>query len=456
VLEARAVSKSFGTTLALREVSLAFAPGEIHAVIGENGAGKSTLMNLLSGLLRPSAGGLFVDGDAVNFKSPADARAQGIEMVHQHFMLVPNLSVRENLELSQLQSSGLVISGQASLGLLGKAKQLGWEFDPEQPVRDLSVGQQQRLEITKCLTASARYIILDEPTAVLITQEVEGLFTVLRGLRDQGLGVILIAHKLSEVLGIADRISVLRGGQFVGTVARADADEKTLQEWMLGSVSEAQKTYKSYTTYSTFLKAENLTFGRALRGVSFEIKAGEILGFGGVDGNGQTELAEVLTGVVRPDSGEINWTGTTGYVPPDRQRDGLAMTMSLTENLLIGAPFSAPKNQKLTAQDKLVQFSVKSDGPDAMASSLSGGNQQKVVLARVLSQKPELLVVVNPTRGLDFGATEFVRQRIAQAAANGAAVALFSTDPDELAELATQTVYLSRGELKATLEEAVR
>ena len=454
MLQARSLSKSFGETIALSGVSLDFAPGEIHAVIGENGAGKSTLMNLLGGHLRPTSGQVVLSpspregevreqserGGGNAFQIAAEARAHGIEMVHQHFMLVPNLTVRENLDLACQAVRG------STDQLLQRASDLGWKFDPSAYVRELSVGEQQRLEITKCLRGSARFLILDEPTAVLTPLEVEGLFDLLRELAKEGLGIILIAHKLREVLAVADQISVLRHGKWVGTTSRDGASEAQLSEWMLGEGPQSQAR-----------TPETSQSGRAYEVRGLTLTSGHILGIGGVDGNGQQDLAEDLALSWGPPEGV-----TLGYVPPDRQHDGLALDMTLEENLLIGTmdahfrPLLDFKALRTGSARAIEEFDVRSSGPAATARSLSGGNQQKVVLARVLARRPDILVVVNPTRGLDFGATQFVRDQIRHAAQEGTAIVLFSTDADELAELADTTLYMSRGELKESLQEAVR
>jgi general nucleoside transport system ATP-binding protein len=479
------VSKRFGVLRALTEVSAEFRQGEIHAVLGENGAGKSTLMNVLAGFVTPDEGKVTLDGNPIPLGQPHAIRYLGISMVHQHFMLVPEFTVAENLALAQIDSLvGLSRVDSRAEHALEIARNVGWEINPKARVRDLPVGVQQRVEILKALADDAQVLIFDEPTAVLSAEEVADLFRVLARLRDEGKTIILIAHKLAEVLVIADRVTVLRHGVKVASVPIDQADARKIVEWMVGpnspspleggarraAASEAESTAfgESPTPDSRpAIKAHNLTVlgdrgETAAENITFEIHSGEILGFGGVDGNGQVELAEALAGI-RNYKGELE-KPVAVYVPQDRQTDGLALYMSIRDNLLIAGhqrpeflkgPFLRNRALRDWAQQIKNQFNIKADDLSDPVSSLSGGNQQKVVVGRSLDQTPALLVVVNPTRGLDFNATAFVQDQIRKAAREGASVALFSTDRDELDALADRQLFMSKGRLHDSLESAL-
>lgn len=467
MLEVRNVVKRYGPVVALDDVSAAFSPGEIHAVLGENGAGKSTLMGVISGFAMPDRGAVEWDGKSIPLGRAFDCKRAGIEMIHQHFTLVPDFTVVENLALARLdgmwEASRVHERARPSLEA---AKRLGWEVDPDAKVRTLPVGVQQRLEILKALGGEGKTLILDEPTAVLSPDEVEDLFRVLRQLRDEGRIVILIAHKLSEVLAIADRVTVLRKGRLVATAPRAEVDAATLAEWMVGEMPEAPEARQTSTgKVGLVVKGLGVQGDRgetAVRNVSFEVRQGEVLGIGGVDGNGQIELAEAIAGV-RGSTGKREWDGRPiadspariGYVPQDRQTDGLAMGMSVEENLLIGndrrtelARSGLLKRSAIHgwAEELIKRFEIRTPGPSQRIAGLSGGNQQKVVVSRTLDRNPELLVVVNPTRGLDIRASVFVHSRILEARDKGAAVLLISTDLDELTALSDRTLFLTRGE----------
>jgi len=446
------VSKAFGAVKALDDVSVDFFPGEIHAVLGENGAGKSTLMNVLNGSFSADSG-------SVNFSNP-QAR---IGMVHQHFMLVPEFTVEENLLLASRSSALRLRPIDETQPVLELARRLGWELDPGAMTRDLPVGVQQRVEILKALAGGADILIFDEPTAVLSPEEVDNLFSVLRSLREEGKTLILIAHKLSEVLAIADRATVLRRGRFVGSALRADLTADKLAEWMVGDLPEALDREKQ-DRFEPALSVKELSAKGdrgevAVNGVSFEIGAGEILGIGGVDGNGQVELAECLAGV-RPFTGAVSFQGRSeiesAYIPQDRRRDGLAPRMSIFDNFMISGarrkdfgkgPLLDLGAARVWAAGRVETFRIKIGSLDDPARTLSGGNQQKIVVSRTLDSDPDLIVAVNPSRGLDIQATRDVHQTLLDAAARGAAIALISTDLDELAALADRTLFISRGRL---------
>lgn len=462
------IVKRFGSLTALDNVSASFRPGEIHAVLGENGAGKSTLMGILSGFVVPDSGSVKLDGELVPVGRPFACKRTGIEMIHQHFTLVSEFSIAENFAMSRLP--GLVGASnvtERSQPSLAAAARLGWEMEPGRKVSSLSVGAQQRVEILKALGGNARVIIFDEPTAVLSPDEVSDLFRVLRQLRDDGHVVILIAHKLSEVLSVADRVTVLRRGKWIASAPIAEVTERTLAEWMVGELPAPLPKRSESNLKRGVMAVDVSVLGdrgeTAVRNVNFQIQRGEILGLGGVDGNGQLELAEALVGI-RKVIGSLLFESAAmdpakariAYVPQDRQHDGLAMGMSIEENLLItghrkpelrSGPFL--RFAKLNEWSKMLvkRFSVKANSPADRVAGLSGGNQQKVVVSRALDEQPDLLVVVNPTRGLDIRATEYVHSKILEARDGGAAVALFSTDLDEIYALADRVMFLSRGEL---------
>lgn len=471
-LRVEGVSKTYGDVKALDSVSLEFQKGEIHAVLGENGAGKSTLMGVLAGFVHPDSGRVILDGSSLDLGRPHETKDAGIEMVHQHFMLVQEFTVLENLALARFGSlSGLHDLDSVEADVSETAKSLGWEVDFSAKVRDLPVGTQQRVEILKALGSDADLLIFDEPTAVLSPEEAEDLFQVLRTLRDEGKCVILIAHKLSEVLSVADRVSVLRAGKFVATALRAEIDETVLAQWMVGELPEPSAPL-TRTVSEPLLDVVNVrvrgTRGEeAVRGVSFSVSSGEIFGIGGVDGNGQPELAEALAGVRHLSGGELRWHRQgckVGFVPQDRQGQGLALGMSVTDNLLIVGhrrsdlafgPFLRPSAVRSYARGLIDEYDVRTGSIGDVVGSLSGGNQQKIVVSRTFAEKPGLLIVHNPTRGLDIRATAFVRSQILDAARNGAAVVLLSADHDELAKLATRISYMSRGVLTEGGAEAV-
>jgi simple sugar transport system ATP-binding protein len=434
-------------------VSIEFQPGEVHAVLGENGAGKSTLMGVLAGFVLPDSGTVSLDAQPIPLGRAAEVQRLGLAMVHQHFMLVPAFTFAENLALARLHDSGPWLDvNDLARPALQRAADLGWSLQPGQSVRVASVGTQQRLEIIKALSFDAKVLILDEPTAVLAPHEVDELFRVVRGLRNEGRAVILIAHKLDEVMAVADRVTVLRRGQKVGEAPVAQTDRAQITEWMVGELPAPAPARKTPPT-EVRLKVTDLTVRgdrgeEAVRRVSFEVRSGEILGIGGVDGNGQKELAEALAGV-RNFDGQVTGADSVGYMPQDRHADGLALTMSIRENLIIGTqiPLALPRRADEWVDRIVNKFDVRLGSPRDPIGSLSGGNQQKAIAGRVLSQQPSVVVAMSPTRGLDLKATEYVRTQLVEAAEAGAAVVLISTDLDELAQVADRTLYMSRGAL---------
>lgn len=463
-LQVDGISKRYGRVQALDNVSLEFRRGEIHAVLGENGAGKTTLMGVLAGFVTPDRGTVALNGEAVALGKPFLMRQTGIAMVHQHFTLVPAFTVAENLALANATSVYRPLNAaREAAEALELSRRLGWDLQADDRVEGLAVGVQQRIEITKALAGPSDVLILDEPTAVLARGEVEELFAILRKLRDEGRCIILIAHKLSEVLAIATRISVLRKGRFVATANARECDEQMLAQWMVGELPKLTERSPAQTSRGLLVSHLQVSGDRghnAVSDVSFEVSKGEILGIGGVDGNGQQELAEAIAGVRRHQGGTVSWADgevmEAAYIPQDRQTDGLALDMSVLENFCLGGyrrrgfrTFGFLKLRKLRTWAKrlIERFAIKSDSVDQPALSLSGGNQQKIVVARSLDSDPKLVVAVNPTRGLDVGAAAYVHDVLSQARASGAATLLFSTDPDELFEVSDRVLFMNAGKL---------
>lgn len=479
-VEMRGITKRFGALVANDHVDFAVQTGEVHALLGENGAGKSTLTKILYGLYQPDAGTILVNGQPVQFRSPANAIAQGIGMVTQHFSLVPTLTVAENLMLSQ--SKGFTLDLRAAeAAIQATAKRYGFQIDPQALVQRLSVGEQQRVEILKALHQNCRVLILDEPTAVLTPQEAEGLFVALRGLVAQGLAVVFISHKLNEVLAISQRVTVLRSGKVVGEVKTADATRLSLARLMVGrevttvQSSDAPVTEKPAAT--PVLQLENvhaLNTRRlpALRGVNLVVQAGEIVGLAGVAGNGQTELGEVLSGLRTPTQGRVlvdkvdvthaDPTGMTragvGRIPEDRLK-GVVATLTVAENMALEAldEFTKPSGQldrtrlRNHAQQLIDAFQIKAL-VSTRAGSLSGGNMQKVILARVLSRNPKVIVAAQPTRGLDVGAIQYVHEQLLAQRARGTGILLISEDLDEILALADRIAVIYEGTIVSEVE----
>ncbi len=476
LVELRGITKRFGNLVANDRVDLTVARGEVHALLGENGAGKTTLMRILYGLTRPDAGEVHVDGRSVVIASPRDAIAAGIGMVTQHFSLVRPMTVAENLTLGR---SGFRFSeADAHRRVAQASERYGIRVSSTARVRDLSVGEQQRVEILKALARDCRLLILDEPTAVLVPQEVEGLFATLRQLVADGLAVVFISHKLGEVRRISDRVSVMRKGALVGT-APGSTDERELARMMVGRpVFGVERSAADVTVdRPPALRVRDLhVAGRgveALRGVSFEVKAGEVLGVAGVSGNGQTELVDVLAGMRRPDAGsvtvgEIELAGASpsqvvaagvGRIPEDRHAS-LVPELSVAHNLVLERIDDFLVRGRLDerrirrhAEELIDRFAIRARPEDRVAI-LSGGNVQKVLLARVLSRDPRVVVVSQPTRGLDIGATEYVRSELLARRTAGAAVLLVSEDLDELLALADRLIVLYEGRIVGEMRTA--
>jgi simple sugar transport system ATP-binding protein len=457
-------------------ISLSVAPGQVHALLGENGAGKTTLMNVLYGLMRPDEGEIIVDGKTADFHSPKDAIAAGIGMVHQHFMLVPVFTVAENVTLGieQPGRAGLLDRRRTRREVAELSHRYGLDVDPDALVEDLPVGIQQRVEIIKALVRQANVLILDEPTAVLTPAETDELFRIVRQLRDGGTSVIFISHKLKEVQSIADTITVLRRGAVVGQ-REPSATEADLASLMVGRNVQLRVSKASATPGAAVLTVTDLTVrgddGRTwVDGLSFDVRAGEILGIAGVQGNGQTELCEALMGLRPTADGKVTLNDKdltraaprdrlragVAYVPEDRTEDGLVGSFSVAENLILDMydqkPFAAGINLKLpeiakNATERIAEFDVRTGSPATPAGTLSGGNQQKVILARELGREHKVLIASQPTRGLDVGSIEFVHRRIVEQRDHGVAVVIVSSELDEIYALADRIAVMYEGKI---------
>ncbi|BCV22429.1 ABC transporter ATP-binding protein [Moorella sp. Hama-1] len=475
VLVMKDIVKEFGSFRANDGVNLAVEAGEVHALLGENGAGKSTLMNILYGLYQATSGEIYFEGHPVEITSPKDAIDLGIGMVHQHFMLIPALTVAENIILGMPMPRGILDLKEASRKIKELSRQYGLNVDPEAPVWQLSVGQQQRVEIVKALYRGARLLILDEPTAVLTPQEVEDLFGVLQRLTEEGITVIFITHKLNEVMAICRRVTVLRAGKVIGTVATCDTDRNQLARMMVGREVFFQVDKQTCCPGKPVLEVKDLEALnnkglKALKGISFCLCRGEILGVAGVDGNGQSELVEAITGLRRVTSGQVLLNGedvtnlpprrilerSVAHIPEDRNVRGLVGTMSIKENLILQEYYKAPfsrgwfLNRDVITKHaaKMVrEFDIRTTSEELPVKNLSGGNQQKVVLAREVFRQPELLIAMHPTRGLDVGATEYVHKRLIAERDRGAAVLLVSTELDEILSLSDRIAVIYEGEI---------
>ncbi|MCD4671023.1 MAG: ABC transporter ATP-binding protein [Anaerolineaceae bacterium] len=484
VLELRGITKRFPGVLANDHIDLTLEKGEIHALLGENGAGKTTLMNILYGLYDPDEGEVFVKGNKLEVNSPSDAIAAGIGMVHQHFMLVPVFTVTENVMLGyeNLQPNGLLDRQTAAARIREISEQYHLEVDPDLYVKDLSVGAQQRVDIIKLLYREADIFILDEPTAVLTPQEVDELFTIMRKLVEKGKSIIFITHKLREVLEFADQITVIRGGKVVGSTTPQEADQRLLASMMVGRAVELNVDKKPADPKDAVLKVENLVAlddrdQLAIDGVSFEIRSGEILGIAGVQGNGQTELVRVLTGLAHPVDGEITLLGEditgasprkitelgTAHIPEDRQRDGLVLNFPIVDNLVLNTYYIEPNARGVlmqqdillkTADDLINKFDVRTPNSVTTVGSLSGGNQQKVIVAREFSRPIKMLIASQPTRGLDVGSIEYIHHRLIEKRDAGVAVLLVSTELDEVMQLSDRIAVMFDGKIVGVLPAA--
>jgi simple sugar transport system ATP-binding protein len=462
-VEIRNISKRFGRVTALDDVSLTLQSGRVHGLLGENGAGKSTLMNILYGLTRADAGTIRIDGRAADLRSPRDALANGVGMVQQHFALADAMTVLDNVLLGDRRTRAWLDRSAARKELSELSNSIGLPVNPDARIEALSLGERQRVEILKALTRDVHVLILDEPTAVLTPGEVEPLFTAIKRLRDQGRSVVFISHKLGEIRDLCDEVTVLRAGRLVFE-GNADAvSPEELARHMVGrDVPLAKRTDNIQPAADTLLDLRDVGFGR-LTNVSLTIRAGEILGVAGVDGNGQQELSEAVAGISKPDQGTINLAGRDitqlsasqrfadgiAHIPNDRKTEGLIPTMSIAENIglkHVHGPFLQTGCMRRTARELIDRFEIRAPSETVAVSTLSGGNAQKVVLARELGVKlPRVVLAVNPARGLDVGATNFVYEQLLAARAAGGAVLLISAELEELLRLCDRIGVLYNG-----------
>ncbi|MFM1779527.1 MAG: hypothetical protein RIS51_672 [Actinomycetota bacterium] len=477
-LELRGITKRFGTLVANDSINLVVESGEIHSLLGENGAGKSTLMNVLYGLYQADEGEIFLDGKPVKFSGPGDAMAAGIGMVHQHFMLIPVFTVAENVALGNEPTGplGTLDLAEARKRVTDISERFGFNVDPDALVEDLPVGVQQRVEIIKALSRDAKVLVLDEPTAVLTPQETDELMEIMRGLSKSGTSIVFITHKLREVKEVADKITVIRLGKVVGT-ASPSASASELASLMVGREVDLTVDKKVAQPGAEILKVNAISVlddrkQRAVNSVSFSVHAGEILAIAGVQGNGQTELAEALLGLrpVLKGQGSIAIAGNqvenfsvrkrlelgVGFIPEDRKKDGLVTEFSIAENLMLNGSYSKPYASGLNinfskrtelAQTLVKEFDVRTPSIETPAGKLSGGNQQKVVVARELSRDVKLLIASQPTRGVDVGSIEFIHERLVEERDSGRAVVLISTELDEVLALADRIAVMYRGQI---------
>ena len=484
VVEMLNIRKEFPGILANDDITLGLRKGEVHALLGENGAGKSTLMSILFGLYQPDAGQIRIRGTEVRIDNPNTANALGIGMVHQHFKLVHNFTVTENIVLGMEPTSGLVLSlKEASRRIKALSEQYGLNVEPDALIEDISVGMQQRVEILKMLYRNAEVLIFDEPTAVLTPQEIQDLLKIMRNLISEGKSIILITHKLKEIKAIADRCTVIRRGKYIGTVDVKESDEARMAEMMVGRQVSFTVEKAAREPGRVILKIDNLSVNnarkvQALKNFSIELRSGEILGVAGVEGNGQSELIEALTGLRKIESGSIWLDGKDltqrsireriqsgmAHIPEDRQKRGLVLDYSLEENFILEAHREAPfsKNGFLDrnairqhAETLIAAFDVRSgEGAVSKARTLSGGNQQKAIIGREFDRNPELLIAVQPTRGLDVGSIEYIHKRLVEQRNSGKAVLLISLELDEILDLSDRIAVVNNGELIGIVDAA--
>lgn len=477
VIEMRDITKVFGGFVANDKINLHLRKGEIHALLGENGAGKSTLMNMLAGLLEPTSGEIAVNGQVVNLDSPSKAASLGIGMVHQHFMLVEAFTVAENIILgSELIKNGVLDIAGASKEIKALSERYGLAVDPSAKVADISVGAQQRVEILKTLYRGADILIFDEPTAVLTPSEIDELMAIMKNLVKEGKSIILITHKLDEIRAVSDRVTVIRRGKSIETVEIAGATNADLAEMMVGrSVSfktekQASKPKEVVLSIKDLVVNENRGVP-AVKNLSLDVRAGEIVGIAGIDGNGQSELIQAITGLRKVESGSIELKGdsivglhprqitelSVGHVPEDRHRDGLILEMMISENIALQTYYKEPhsKNGILNysnitsyAKKLMEEFDVRAASELVPAAALSGGNQQKAIIAREIDRDPDLLIVSQPTRGLDVGAIEYIHKRLIEERDNGKAVLVVSFELDEILNVSDRIAVIHDGKIQ--------
>ena len=481
-VELRHISKRFPGVVANKDVSLKVQSGSVHALVGENGAGKSTVMKILYGMQRPDGGEIFVNGAQVNFKNPNEAIEAGIGMVHQHFMLADNFTVLENIILgAEPKKSSQIDFNVAREKINEMAATYGLEIDPDELVENLGVGQRQRVEILKVLYRGANILIFDEPTAVLVPQEVDDLFGALHGLREKGMSVIFISHKLDEVLRVADEVTVIRAGATVAEVKAKEVTSHKLAELMVGSELPKPETKGNTKRENVVLELSGVTVPskgarNLLTNISFRLHAGEVIGIAGVEGNGQSELTETILGLLDYE-GSINFNDSPinelsvaerrdlgiGFIPEDRHRQALMLGSPLWENRILGYQRKKPifngfvLNKRATIEDTRVimqEFDVRAPGPNTLATALSGGNQQKFIVGREMVHAPKLLVASHPTRGVDVGAQGAIWEELRKARENGMAIVLISADLEELIGMSDRLLVMLRGEVTAELNPA--
>ena len=475
-LELQGMTKRFGPVVANDNISLVVKPGEIHSLLGENGAGKSTLMNLLYGLYQPDQGRILLDGKEVSFSGPGDAMAAGIGMVHQHFMLVPVFSVAENVVLGNEPTNavGALDLATARERVREISARFGFDIDPDALIQDLPVGIQQRVEIVKALARDAKILILDEPTAVLTPQETDELMDIMRQLAAEGTSIVFITHKLREVQAVADVVTVIRGGQVIDTVSPS-TEVGDLASLMVGREVDLSVNKTAPKTGDAVLQIQDLVVvderqQRVIDGVSLQVLAGEVLCIAGVEGNGQTALAETLLGLRSVTEGTITLAGEditdsrvkdvleagVGYVPEDRKKDGLVADFTIEENFMLDGSFSKPYTKGVSidfaarhrhSEDLIKRFDVRTPSGQTLVKKLSGGNQQKVVVARELSRDLKLFVAAQPTRGVDVGSIEFIHESIIKTRDSGIPVIIISTELDEVYNLADRIAVMYRGKI---------
>lgn len=478
VLEARGIVKTFPGVVANADIDLEIHRGEVHALLGENGAGKTTLASVLSGLYQPDAGEIRIDGNPVVLRSPREAFAHGIGMVHQHFRLVRRFSVAENVALGDRSQPVFMSTPDVQRSVLELGKRYGLRVHPDRVIADLTVGEQQRVEIVKTLYRGVDVLLLDEPTSVLTPQETEALFVTLRTMAEEGKAVVFISHKLDEVLGISDVVTVMRDGRVVGRIRTADASVRNLAQLMVGRDVDLETRRSGGAKGRVLLELSDVTVEEDSRrgwlsNVSLTVSAGEILGIAGISGNGQRPLAEVAAGLLVPDRGRVLVNGQDvtgnglsavraaglGYIPEDRLGTGLAPSLTVAENLQLTRPHAFVLNRRRwidEAHRLIAEFDIRAARPETRTSSLSGGNVQKVLIARELAANPQVIVAASPTRGLDVAATQFVRDLLAKHRAVGCGILLISEDLDEIRALSDRVLVLYEGRIvfECTADEA--
>jgi ABC-type uncharacterized transport system ATPase subunit len=482
VLELRGITKRFPGVLANDHIDLTVEKGEIHALLGENGAGKTTLMNILYGLYNPDEGEIFVNGQKLDVRSPIDAIKSGVGMVHQHFMLVPVFTVTENVMLGEeyVKAGGVLDRTKAANKIREISKIYNLDINPDAYIKDIPVGMQQRVEIIKLLFREANILIMDEPTAVLTPQEVDELFKIMHTMIDQGKSIIFITHKLGEVMEIADKITVIRGGKVVGSTTPHESSLNDLASMMVGRDVNLEIEKSEAKTGEVVLKVDNLKVldplgAVAIDNISFSVHAGEVLGIAGVQGNGQTELVRAITGLTQSIDGEIILCGQditkssprkiteigSAHIPEDRQKDGLVLGFPITDNLVLNTYYLPPNSKSIwmdyhtilkNGNNLVEKFDVRTPNALVPASHLSGGNQQKVIVAREFSRPIKFLVASQPTRGLDVGSIEYIHKQLIQKRDEGCAVLLVSTELDEIMQLSDRIAVVYRGKVLDILD----